>query len=358
MYLLPTREWVDALAAYVRALSPRRVLEVGAGDGFLSACLAAAVPEVRTQIEGLERELQFVRESLQATIEELETSNEELQATNEELVASNEELQSTNEELSSVNEELNSVNAEHQAKIHELSEVNDDLDHLFRATTVGTLFLDDELAVRRFSTPVTAIFPLQAGDLRRPIRDIASRLVGVDFEPICAEVLRSGQQSEREVETADGGRFLLRVAPYLQRRRISGVVANFVDTTPLKTALTTVHRLQRVIDSLPMSAVIVDGAGRITLVNAAWDRFAAIASANPPPWIGADYLAASSANREALDGLRAVLARRTDRFSLEYPCHSASQQRWFRMDAAPMEGEPGAVITHTEVTDRKLLEAR
>jgi two-component system CheB/CheR fusion protein len=227
------------------------------------------------------RVLRVVRESLQATIEELETSNEELQATNEELVASNEELQSTNEELSSVNEELNSVNTEHQAKIQELSHLNDDLDHLFRATTVGTLFLDEELAVRRFSTPVTAVFPLQGGDLRRPIRDIASRLVGVDFAGLCDEVLRDGQQVEREVETADGGRFLLRVAPYLQRRRIAGVVANFVDTTPLKTALTTVHRLQRVIDSLPISAVIVDGDGRITLVNAPWRHFAV--ETYPPP---------------------------------------------------------------------------
>jgi two-component system CheB/CheR fusion protein len=314
------------------------------------------LPEVQMQIEGLERELRFVRESLQATIEELETSNEELQATNEELVASNEELQSTNEELSSVNEELNSVNTEHQAKIQELSHLNDDLDHLFRATTVGTLFLDEELAVRRFSTPVTAVFPLQGGDLRRPIRDIASRLVGVDFAGLCDEVLRDGQQVEREVETADGGRFLLRVAPYLQRRRIAGVVANFVDTTPLKTALTTVHRLQRVIDSLPISAVIVDGDGRITLVNAPWRHFAVETYPTPPRWEGLDYLAASATNPEVVEGLRAVLARRVARFSHEYPCDGPATRHWFRLDAAPLDGEPGAVITHTDVTARKALE--
>jgi hypothetical protein len=46
VYLLPTREWISALAAYVRALAPRSVLEVGAGDGFLAACLADAAPEV------------------------------------------------------------------------------------------------------------------------------------------------------------------------------------------------------------------------------------------------------------------------------------------------------------------------
>ncbi|MFO0624766.1 MAG: chemotaxis protein CheB [Polyangiales bacterium] len=316
----------------------------------------AAPTERQTQVELLERELLFTRESLQATIEELETSNEELQATNEELVASNEELQSTNEELSSVNEELSSVNAEHQAQIQELSQLNDDLDHLFRATTVGTLFLDEELAVRRFSTPVTAVFPLQGSDLRRPIRDIASRLVGQDFETLCAGVLRNGQEVEREVETLDRGRYLMRVAPYLHRRRIAGVVANFVDTTPIKTALTTVHRLQRIIDSLPMSTVIVDGEGRIGLVNAPWRRFAAESFADPPGWEGVDYLAASAANHEVVAGLKAVLAREVARFSHEYPCHSPTARRWFRLDAAPLDGEPGAVITHTDVTERKLLE--
>lgn len=46
VYLLPTREWVRALADFVRAQGARRVLEVAAGDGFLSACLARALPGV------------------------------------------------------------------------------------------------------------------------------------------------------------------------------------------------------------------------------------------------------------------------------------------------------------------------
>ncbi len=113
-----------------------------------------------------------MRESLQATIEELETSNEELQATNEELVASNEELQSTNEELHSVNEELYTVNAEYQNKITELTELTDDLNHLFEHMESGLLFLDFELTVRKFTPSIAPIFNLMPQDIGRPFRNL------------------------------------------------------------------------------------------------------------------------------------------------------------------------------------------
>lgn len=44
VYLLPTREWVSSLRALLRSLSATRVLEVAAGDGFLSRCVRAGRP--------------------------------------------------------------------------------------------------------------------------------------------------------------------------------------------------------------------------------------------------------------------------------------------------------------------------
>ncbi len=124
--------------------------------------------EAEQRISDLEHELQFTRENLQATVEELETSNEELQATNEELLASNEELQSTNEELQSVNEELYTVNAEYQGKITELTLLNNDLDNLFNSTQIATLFLDENLDIRRFTPRLQSIFHIMAHDVDRP----------------------------------------------------------------------------------------------------------------------------------------------------------------------------------------------
>ena len=131
---------------------------------------------VQRRIAELEGELQYTRENLQATIEELETSNEELQATNEELLSSNEELQSTNEELQSVNEELITVNSEYQKKIDELSILNNDMNNLLSGTAIGTLFLDEELCIRKFTTPITKEFNVIKTDIGRPFSDLSHHL--------------------------------------------------------------------------------------------------------------------------------------------------------------------------------------
>src|SRR5439155_10571531 len=106
----------------------------------------------------------------------LQTSNEELQATNEELVASNEELQSTNEELHSVNEELYTVNAELQRKITELRELNADMQHFLESTDVGTLFLDSNLRIRKYTPKIAGVFHIQQQDIGRSIRHFSHSL--------------------------------------------------------------------------------------------------------------------------------------------------------------------------------------
>ena len=115
----------------------------------------------------LEHELQYVKESQQTTVEELETSNEELKSTNEELQSTNEELQSTNEELEtskeemqSLNEELGTVNTELQAKVEELSRATDDMQNLLNSIQVATIFLDDQLNVKRYTEAAQELFNL------------------------------------------------------------------------------------------------------------------------------------------------------------------------------------------------------
>ena len=95
---------------------------------------------------------------------------EELQATNEELVASNEELQSTNEELHSVNEELYTVNAEHQRKISQLTQLTNDMDNLLQSIDVGTIFLDRDLCIRKFTPRITDVFHILPQDIGRRTR--------------------------------------------------------------------------------------------------------------------------------------------------------------------------------------------
>ena len=193
--------------------------------------------EAEQRIRDLESELQFTRENLQATVEELETSNEELQATNEELLASNEELQSTNEELQSVNEELYTVNAEYQTKIAELSQLNNDLDNLLSGTGIATLFLDEELRVRRYTPAMTMICRITDGDLGRSVADVCHQLDDVDLVLLARRVQVERRSLEHEARTRDGRWFLLEVHPYrIGIESTAAVVISMVEVTGLKRA--------------------------------------------------------------------------------------------------------------------------
>lgn len=229
--LLPARKGQDPLAVVFleeTASLPRPPL---AGEGQVFDISQ----EAEQRIHDLEQELQFSRENLQATIEELETANEELQATNEELLASNEELQSTNEELQSVNEELHTVNAQYQSKIIELTELNNDLDNLLGSTRIGTLFLDENLEIRKFTPEARQVFRIVEADVGRPLHHLSHVVRNADPLEVVRQVERSGLPQEREILTNDGAWFLMRVMPYrVGGATVSGVVMVFIDIGQIK----------------------------------------------------------------------------------------------------------------------------
>jgi two-component system CheB/CheR fusion protein len=230
--------------------------------------------EAQQRIIDLENELQFTRENLQATVEELETSNEELQATNEELLASNEELQSTNEELQSVNEELYTVNSEYQGKITELTEVNNDLDNLLCNTRVATLFVDENMEVRRFTPEVTQVFRIMEQDIGRPLSHLSHRMIETDVVELAKRVqIHDEPVEEEKVATEDGDQFLMRVFPYqIAPDTYSGVVFTFVNTSGLRKAQSALVERELRMDTLLKvtgAYVLIDEKGIIQEINSA-----------------------------------------------------------------------------------------
>ena len=311
------------------------------------------------RIQGLEYDLSMTRDSLQATIEELETANEELQATNEELMASNEELQSTNEELQSVNEELYTVNSENQEKIEILNRLNADLDNMTRAALIPTVFVDADLNLTRFTPEASRVFPLRDVDIGRPISDFTHSLDYPEFLTDLRRTVDTAQMIEREVRGYDDDRwYLARLLPYIDSpRNINGAVITLFDTTHIKD----VKRLQGILDSLPEHIAVLDKTGMITLVNKAWRDFAesngdrGLAHTGP----GSNYLnvcEASSGQDSATanavsNGIRSILSGAARDFSIQYPCHSQTERRWFLMHAAPIwHAAGGVVVSHINIT--------
>ncbi|WP_029483976.1 CheR family methyltransferase [Deinococcus marmoris] len=213
-----------------------------------------ASPEKTDQVVALEQELHHSREILQATgeemaitLEEVRSTNEELQSTNEELQSSNEELMTSKEELQSLNEELSTINAEHQVVIRNLAQANDDTNNLLEGAGTATVFLDNDLKIRRFTPFISAIIPLTPADLGRPITDFYVNLRYGHLLQDIARVLKTLEPFEVQVQTLGAhprenaeqtGRdqwYLMRVSAYRTADNyIGGVVVAFTNIDLIK----------------------------------------------------------------------------------------------------------------------------
>ncbi|MCX6081828.1 MAG: PAS domain-containing protein [Chloroflexi bacterium] len=208
-----------------------------------AAAVDVIVVEPDVRIAALKQELRAKEEYLQTTNEELETTNEELKSSNEEMQSVNEELQSTNEELEtskeelqSVNEELSTVNAELQQKVSDLTRANNDMNNLLAGTGIGTIFVDYQLHIQRFTPAVMQVINLIMSDVGRPVGHIVSNLVGYDsLVSDVKSVLDSLLPKEVEVQTQSGDWYLLRIRPYRTLENvIEGAVITFTEINELK----------------------------------------------------------------------------------------------------------------------------
>lgn len=128
--------------------------------------------------------------------------------------------------------------------------------------------------------------------------------------------------------------------------------------------------VQSVLDSVGSQIAVLDARGTIIAVNDAWQQFSLedIEGARPLPsniGLGNNYLetcrgytySRQEDRPEIVEGIQAVIAGRLPVFSLEYDCSTALGQRWFILTVTPLvSAEKGAVVVHTDITERKRLE--
>jgi two-component system CheB/CheR fusion protein len=227
-------------------------------------------------IDQMEEELERTRRELQGAIQELESANEELKVSNEEAMSMNEELQSTNEELEtskeelqSLNEELTSVNNQLEEKVSELEQANDDLNNLLSSTNIATLFLRDNMHIKRFTPATTRLFNLIPADVNRPITDIANRIEDNTLVEDAKHALESQGAVEKEVRTDTDEWYLRRIMPYrTQEERVEGVVVTFTDITEHRRTTEGMRRLATVVRDANDAVTVTDLNGKII----AWNR--------------------------------------------------------------------------------------
>lgn len=267
-------------------------------------------PAESSHIAELEQKLLKTRGRHQVTVEELESSNEELKSTNEELQSANEELQSANEELESsreelqsLNEELQTVNAELQSKVEELSAAQDDMHNLLNGTKIATIFVDNDLRVRRFTRKATTIINLIQTDIGRPLQHVVTNLANDRMITDLTEVLQDLTPKACEVQTRHGDWYNMRIIPYrTMDNRIDGAVLTFASIDDQKKAqarLDTSRRemkqalelVRHAFDMNPDPVAVLDNQGRIVIANT---KLSKLFSLNQNEVKGSDFVSLQS----------------------------------------------------------------
>ncbi|WP_251922625.1 chemotaxis protein CheB [Salinibacter ruber] len=347
----------------------------------------------------LEEELQDVKEQLQikseeheTVAEEMETANEELMSMNEELQAKNEELQTSKEQLQSVNEELTTTNQQLNAKVEALDQANSDLQNLMEATEVATLFLGQDLEIRRYTPPVTEVFSLRESDIGRPITDFTPK---IEYDSLVEDAERAldGQASaesvEQEVPTEQGvpteqevhveqevkregaeGEedtwYSMRIRPYRTvSGEVEGVAMTFVDITAQKRAAETLRKerdlVSALIDTAGALITVLGEDGSIVRFNTACERLTGYDAAEAEG-TGLRDLLMPQEDREIIEShLEALATGAKERVDLEMKWAGADgQKRLIRGSITALSRPDGEVrhfiVTGTDITDRRRLE--
>ena len=309
-------------------------------------------------LSDLEAELDETRSNLQMAVESLETTNEELQSSNEELLSANEELQSSNEELQSLNEELHTLNTEHQLKIKELIELNDDLDNYFRSTDIGQIFLDSDQRIRKFNSAAVKLVNLIDSDIGRPISHISTNIPYGNLSGDVKHVVESNQVVEREILLNNESRCLVRIMPYVrQDKKLDGAIINFVDIT----AITDLNNIINGVFNSSLSAILAfkavrDANNKITdfvlLTNNHASTVLFDAPVNIFPGRRFSEILPISANNFLARYIEVVEKDKALHTELQVP----DSEKWFEVVAVKMMD--GFVTTFSDISEKRFAEIK
>lgn len=116
------------------------------------------------------------------------------------------------------------------------------------------------------------------------------------------------------------------------------------------------EKVGQLLRDLPVHGAIIDGSGVIIAVNERWKKFAQETGMNLPNFgVGANYLHhcayADATSSRLVAGLTHLIAGDVDFFSLIYPCHSATEKRWYLLLGFPyVQGASRAILLHIDIS--------
>lgn len=118
-------------------------------------------------------------------------------------------------------------------QISELIGLNEELENYFSNTIIPQLFVDAQLALRKFTPPAMRQFNLKLEHIGRPLEEISENFRYPTIIDNIKAVIATGKILEKEIQTTDMRWYQMNILPYLVRKEntTNGVIITFVDIT-------------------------------------------------------------------------------------------------------------------------------
>jgi PAS domain-containing protein len=148
------------------------------------------------------------------------------------------------------------------------------MNNLLNSTEIATIFVDNDLNIKRYTERASQLIKLIPSDVGRHIGDLVSNLDGHTLIDDAREVLQTLVYKEKEVSSNTGKWYLMRIMPYRTAENvIDGLVITFVDINRIKQAESEARAfVMSIVDTLREPLLVLEPDLRVMMANHSFYR--------------------------------------------------------------------------------------
>jgi two-component system sensor histidine kinase UhpB len=207
---------------------------------------------------------------------------------------------------------------------------------------------------------------------------VVNEATGQSFDHVVSRILKKPSVIEFEnntlLKTKDSKDLIVcnSGSPLFDKKgNLTGAVLIFYDITEKKKKENLVAHAQAfsagILNAVSAQIAVINSSGIIIKTNASWNNFAinngvtCLAKCGE----GVNYFdlcktaaaAGDEISGKIIEGIQQLMEDKTEEFSVEYPCHSPQQEKWFYMRVKKFESTETLLVTeHHDITERKQAE--